>query len=133
MTRALQKVVGEAEGHHVKALRGALADAQQRWPGKAPTATGRVSLNIRTRCLVSPSILAWSIAPQVLATETATQHYVKDRDVRWTDPWDGAVTQSAAGQEPLFELGAAPLEGRLGVADRDREQGVGAPGVMGAG
>ena len=30
VTRALQKVVGEAEGHHVKALKGALADAQQK-------------------------------------------------------------------------------------------------------
>ena len=27
VTRAVQKVVGEAEGHHVKALKGALADA----------------------------------------------------------------------------------------------------------
>lgn len=30
VTRAVTKVVGEAEGHHVKALRGALADAQQK-------------------------------------------------------------------------------------------------------
>jgi hypothetical protein len=30
VTRALQKVVGEAEGHHVKALKGALADAQKK-------------------------------------------------------------------------------------------------------
>jgi len=30
VTRAVQKVVGEAEGNHVKALKGALADAQQR-------------------------------------------------------------------------------------------------------
>jgi uncharacterized membrane protein len=30
VTRAIQKAVGEAEGHHVKALRGALADAQQK-------------------------------------------------------------------------------------------------------
>ena len=30
VTRAIQKVVGEAEGHHVKALKGALADAQQK-------------------------------------------------------------------------------------------------------
>ena len=30
VTRALHKVVGEAEGHHVKALKGALADAQQK-------------------------------------------------------------------------------------------------------
>lgn len=30
VTRALKKVVGEAEGHHVKALKGALADAQQK-------------------------------------------------------------------------------------------------------
>jgi arylsulfatase len=28
VTRAVKKVVGEAEGHHVKALKGALADAQ---------------------------------------------------------------------------------------------------------
>ena len=28
--RAVQKVVGEAEGNHVKALKGALADAQQK-------------------------------------------------------------------------------------------------------
>ena len=28
VTRAVQKVVGEAEGHHVHALKGALADAQ---------------------------------------------------------------------------------------------------------
>ncbi len=28
VTRAIQKVVGEAEGHHVQALKGALADAQ---------------------------------------------------------------------------------------------------------
>jgi uncharacterized membrane protein len=30
VTRAVKKVVGEAEGHHVKALKGALADAQQK-------------------------------------------------------------------------------------------------------
>lgn len=30
VTRALKTVVGEAEGHHVKALKGALADAQQK-------------------------------------------------------------------------------------------------------
>ena len=30
VTRAVQKVVGEAEGHHVQALKGALADAQQK-------------------------------------------------------------------------------------------------------
>ena len=30
VTRAVQKVVGEAEGSHVKALKGALADAQQK-------------------------------------------------------------------------------------------------------
>ena len=30
VTRAIKKVVGEAEGHHVKALKGALADAQQK-------------------------------------------------------------------------------------------------------
>lgn len=30
VTRAVQKVIGEAEGHHVKALQGALADAQKK-------------------------------------------------------------------------------------------------------
>ena len=30
VTRAIQKVVGEAEGHHVQALKGALSDAQQK-------------------------------------------------------------------------------------------------------
>lgn len=30
VTRAVQKVVGEAQGHHVKALKAALADAQER-------------------------------------------------------------------------------------------------------
>jgi hypothetical protein len=30
VTRAIQKVVGEAEGHRVQALQGALADAQQK-------------------------------------------------------------------------------------------------------
>ena len=30
MTRAIQKVVGEAEGRHVRALKDALADAQQK-------------------------------------------------------------------------------------------------------
>lgn len=30
VTRAIKKVVGEAEGHHVKALKGALADAQRK-------------------------------------------------------------------------------------------------------
>ena len=30
VTRAVQKVVGEAEGHHVQALKGALADAQKK-------------------------------------------------------------------------------------------------------
>ena len=30
VTRATKKVVGEAEGHHVKALKGAIADAQQK-------------------------------------------------------------------------------------------------------
>ena len=30
VTRAVQKVVGEAEGHHVAALKGALADAQKK-------------------------------------------------------------------------------------------------------
>lgn len=30
VTRAIHKVVGEAEGHHVQALKGAIADAQQK-------------------------------------------------------------------------------------------------------
>jgi arylsulfatase len=30
VTRAIQKVVGEAEGHHIKALKAAIADAQQK-------------------------------------------------------------------------------------------------------
>ena len=30
MKRAIKKVVGEAEGHHVEALKGAIADAQQK-------------------------------------------------------------------------------------------------------
>ena len=30
VTRAVKKVVGEAEGHHVEALKGAIADAQQK-------------------------------------------------------------------------------------------------------
>jgi hypothetical protein len=30
VTRAVKKVVGEAEGHHVDALKGALADAQKK-------------------------------------------------------------------------------------------------------
>lgn len=30
VTRAITKVVGEAEGHHVQALKGAIADAQQK-------------------------------------------------------------------------------------------------------
>ena len=30
VTRAVKKVVGEAEGHHVQALKGAIADAQQK-------------------------------------------------------------------------------------------------------
>src|SRR4249920_462675 len=30
VTRAITKAVGEAEGHHVKALKGAIADAQQK-------------------------------------------------------------------------------------------------------
>ena len=32
--RAMKKVVGEAEGHHVKALKGALADAQKKMAEK---------------------------------------------------------------------------------------------------
>jgi hypothetical protein len=30
VTRAIKKVIGEAEGHHVQALKGAIADAQQK-------------------------------------------------------------------------------------------------------
>jgi uncharacterized membrane protein len=30
VTRAIQKAIGEAEGHHVAALKGAIADAQQK-------------------------------------------------------------------------------------------------------
>ena len=30
VARAVQKAVGEAEGHHVKALKGALADAEEK-------------------------------------------------------------------------------------------------------
>ncbi len=30
VTRAVKKVIGEAEGHHVQALKGAIADAQQK-------------------------------------------------------------------------------------------------------
>ena len=30
MTRPIKKVVGEAEGHHVQALKGTIADAQQK-------------------------------------------------------------------------------------------------------
>src|SRR6516165_9824606 len=30
VTRAVQKVIGQAEGHHVQALKGAIADAQQK-------------------------------------------------------------------------------------------------------
>ena len=35
VTRAVQKVVGQAEGHHVQALKGALADAQQKLAEKS--------------------------------------------------------------------------------------------------
>jgi uncharacterized membrane protein len=35
VTRALKHVVGEAEGHHVKALKAALADAQQKMADEA--------------------------------------------------------------------------------------------------
>ena len=35
VTRAVQRVVGEAEGHHVEALKGALADAQQKLAASA--------------------------------------------------------------------------------------------------
>ncbi len=38
VTRSLEKAVGEAEGHHLKALRGALADARQKMPGNHGTA-----------------------------------------------------------------------------------------------
>lgn len=34
VTRAIQKAVGEAEGHHVKALKGALAEAQKKMADK---------------------------------------------------------------------------------------------------
>lgn len=34
VTRAVQKVVGEAEGNHVEALKGALADAQKKMAGE---------------------------------------------------------------------------------------------------
>ncbi len=30
MTRAVEKTIGEAEGNHVQALKGALADAQEK-------------------------------------------------------------------------------------------------------
>jgi hypothetical protein len=30
VTRAINKVIGEAEGHHVKALKGAIADAEKK-------------------------------------------------------------------------------------------------------
>ena len=36
VTRAITKVVGEAEGHHVQALKGALADAQEKMAEAAP-------------------------------------------------------------------------------------------------
>ena len=35
VTRAIQKVVGEAEGHHVQALKGAIADAQKKMAEEA--------------------------------------------------------------------------------------------------
>ena len=35
MTRAIKKVVGEAEGGHVKALKAALADAQKKMAEQA--------------------------------------------------------------------------------------------------
>ena len=40
VTRALQKVVGEAEGNHVKALKGALADAQQKMAEESAQGNG---------------------------------------------------------------------------------------------
>jgi len=40
VTRALQKAVGEAEGHHVKALKGALADAQEKMAGEGADGKG---------------------------------------------------------------------------------------------
>jgi arylsulfatase len=36
VTRAIQKVVGEAEGHHVQALKAALADAQEKMAAQKP-------------------------------------------------------------------------------------------------
>ena len=42
VTRAVKKVVGEAEGHHVAALKGALADAQQKWPKALPRTLEKV-------------------------------------------------------------------------------------------
>ncbi|MFF3618838.1 hypothetical protein [Streptomyces sp. NPDC002467] len=38
VTRAVRKAVGEAEGHHVKALKGAIADAQQKMAEADPDA-----------------------------------------------------------------------------------------------
>ena len=35
VTRAVQKVVGQAEGHHAQAVKGALADAQQKLAEKS--------------------------------------------------------------------------------------------------
>ena len=55
VTRAVQKAIGEAEGSHVKALKGALADAQQKMAegrGLSPmadSATGRSRLRRRHR------------------------------------------------------------------------------------
>ena len=43
VTRAIQKAVGEAEGHHVQALKGALADAQQKMAEGSMNATRRFS------------------------------------------------------------------------------------------
>ena len=40
VTRALQKVVGQAEGHHVKALKGALADAQKKMAEEGANGNG---------------------------------------------------------------------------------------------
>ena len=40
VTRALRKVVGEAEGHHVKALKGALADAEHKMAEADSDASG---------------------------------------------------------------------------------------------
>ncbi|MET9611920.1 hypothetical protein [Kitasatospora indigofera] len=40
VTRAVKKAVGEAEGHHVQALKGAIAEAQQKMTEEDPDAPG---------------------------------------------------------------------------------------------